>query len=77
MMQLVMMPVIADVLLTAAQSLFMVLPVTGLYLAREGKPTPVHAPKVIMMSAAITAFTLLVIMFSLSTKSLGPPKYQH
>ena len=34
-------------LLTVAQSLFMLLPLTGLYVMRAGNPTALHGPKIV------------------------------
>jgi hypothetical protein len=50
-------------LLVAAQTLFMLLPLIGLWLMREGKPMRLTPTKCLAVGAAIVAFSLLVVMF--------------
>ena len=47
----------------AAQTLFMLLPLVGLWLMREGKPMWLTPTKCLAVGAAIVAFSLLVAMF--------------
>ena len=56
---------------TVAQSLFMLLPITGMVVMRKGTPSPVHAPKVVIMLASCTAFSVLVTMFYLVKNWIG------
>lgn len=58
-------------LLTAAQSLFMILPLCGLYVARGGQAAACPAPKLVIIVSAITAFALLVVMFYIDDNALG------
>ena len=50
-------------LLVAAQTLFMLLPLIGLWLMREGKPMRLTPTKCLAVGAAIVAVSLLVAMF--------------
>tara|TARA_B110001452_G_scaffold206178_1_gene176256 strand:+ start:233 stop:535 length:303 start_codon:yes stop_codon:yes gene_type:complete len=59
------------ILLTAAQTLFMILPLVGLFVARGGQPTACHPPKLVIVVSAITAFALLIVMFCLDGDALG------
>jgi len=60
-----------ELLLIVAQCLFMLLPLTDLFVMRSGKPAPVQAPKAFKMGAALSAFALLITMFALAKKWLG------
>ena len=60
-----------DKLLTAAQVLFMLLPLCSLYAKREGKPALPHRPVCVAMFSAIAAFSILVAMFELADHALG------
>ena len=54
---------VARDLLIAAQVLFMLLPLAGGYMMREGRPTRLHWPKVVIIASALMAFSLLTVMF--------------
>jgi hypothetical protein len=60
-----------DALLSAAQSLFMLLPLSGLVAMAEGNPTKLKGPRAVIVVAATIAFGLLVIMFYISDNDLG------
>jgi hypothetical protein len=60
-----------DSLLTAAQLLFCILPLSSLFVMRTGAPMELHAPRVTAMVSASVAFALLVTMFALSGHALG------
>ena len=59
-------------LLVAAQTLFMVLPLAGLYGMRDGHPTRVTLPKAVIVSCAIVAFGILVAMFYITPEGKPP-----
>jgi hypothetical protein len=60
-----------DAILSAAQSLFMLLPISGLVAMAEGKPTLLKGPRAVIVVAATIAFSLLVVMFYISDNDLG------
>jgi hypothetical protein len=60
-----------DALLTAAQSLFMLLPLSGLVAMSAGKPQLLQGPRAVIVVAATLAFALLVVMFHVSGSYLG------
>jgi hypothetical protein len=60
-----------EALLSAAQGLFMLLPITGLVHMSGGKGVLLTPPKCVIVVSAITAFSILVIMFYLENSDLG------
>ena len=58
-------------LLAAAQVLFMFLPLTGLAHMSAGNGVLLTTPKLVIIASAITAFSILVIMFDLEKSALG------
>ena len=60
-----------DVLLAAAQCLFMMLPLCSLFMKRHGRGATPPWPQLVAMASAVIAFALLVLMFSLSSHWLG------
>ena len=58
-------------LLTAAQILFMLLPLCALFAMRSGTPVAANGPRIVSAAAAMTAFALLVAMFYQAASLLG------
>ena len=60
----------SDALFVAAQSLFVVLPLSSLYSKRAGHPSRLQPPQVLAMLCGMLAFAILIIKFALDASSL-------
>ena len=60
-----------DALLSTAQSLFMLLPLSGLVAMAQGTPTLLAGPRATIVVAATVAFALLIVMFHINDNNLG------
>ena len=61
----------AAVLLVVAQSFFMLLPLSGFYAMRAGRPTPASCHKIANHAIAAAGFVTLICMFTVKGSMLG------